>query len=207
MPAKKASKTRDLTGFASRAKSILWRQDGKDKKSYESWKARVEELSSKDGGGLTKNEAVVRASKEYPCLGKIFREFDVREFDANPESHAHIRHYGEAPPKAGQVRCEGKEQSYRENLRWAMNAAGEHVRTGEAPTSCPNNSAFYFYEQARSEPKDFLAKVGQIESKSDGESEAQKNARLAGKRSITEIDGMLSELEIEPEEERVEDAS
>ena len=190
----------DLGAFASRAKSILWAQDhGKDHPAFDAWKARVEELKS--NSGLTKNQATVRASKEFPCLSKLFREFDVRKYDPNPESHAHIRHFGEAPPKNSQVRCEGIDQSYRDSLRWAMDAAGRTDRTGERPASCPCDRAWYLYIQAVNDTKDFLTRVGQVESKGDAESEERRSARAAGERSIAEIDGFLAELEHEREEE------
>jgi hypothetical protein len=45
-----------------------------------------------------------------------------------------------------------------------------------------------------------------MESKGDTESAERKSARLAGKRSIAEIDGMLAELEHEGEDEDEETA-
>ena len=193
------AKVKDLTEFASRARAILWRQDtGKaEKKSFDSWKARVEELAAKDGGGLTKNEAIVRASKDYTCLGRLFREFDVRAYDPNPESHAHIQHFGEQPKH--EVQSEDIDQSYRESLRWAMHAAGTTSRTGVTPTVCPCDRAWYLYEQAVSDPKDFLMRVGQVEAKEDAADADRRNAKESGARSIAEIDDMLSELENERE--------
>lgn len=198
---------RDLVEFAQRAKSILWRQDtGTDEKrvTYHRWKDRVAALESQDGGGLTHNQAVVRASKEFPCLTRLFREYDVSEYDTNPESHPQIVHFGHTPGAAfasTQIICEGIEQSYRESLRWAIEAAGAYLRTDQQPTTCPCDAAWYLYRQAIEEPKDFLAKVGQIESKGDAESEERRSFRKAGQRSVQEIDAMLSELEAPDGEE------
>jgi hypothetical protein len=192
-----------MAEFSSRAKSILWRQDtggDEDRKAYNRWKERVEFLASKDGGMLKYNEAVVRASKEFPCLARLFREYDVREYDPNPDSHPHIQHVGTPSACEQNVECDGIEQGYRENLRWAIEAAGETARTGLVPARCPSNTAWYLYEQAIADPKDFLAKVGQVESKGDAAEADRRNIRIAGARSIAEIDGYLSELEFEGEE-------
>lgn len=187
-----------LREFVKRAHSILWAQgSGGKNKAFDDWKARVKELSSPDGGGFTKNEAIVRASKEYTCLNQLFREYDVRKYDRNPESHPQIRHFGE--PDNHAVECEGLEQTYRDSLRWAAKAAGRTQRTGEKPTTCPCDDAWYYYEQAVNDPKDFLSRVGQVESKGDAESAEKKSAREAGKRSMAEIDSMLAELESEGE--------
>lgn len=194
----------DLSAFASRAKSVLWRQDGAEKATYESWKARVEALQSPDGGRLTHNQAIVRASKEFPCLHRLFREYDLRSFDPNPDSHP-IEHFGNSYAQPGfqkpSVLCENVEQTHRDNLNWAITTAGEFLRTGREPVTCPNDAAFYLYEQAKAEPKEFLSRFNQIESKGDQESEEKRNTRIAGKRSLAELDSMLSELSSEEEKE------
>jgi hypothetical protein len=89
--------------------------------------------------------------------------------------------------------CADKEQSYRENLRWAINAAGEFLRSGKRPAICPNNSAWYLFVQATKDPKDFLGRVGQIESK--GEDDSDKELRVSTKHSIEEIELFLQELQ------------
>ena len=62
-----------LTEFSKRAKSILWRQDGgKVKKNYDRWKRLVEEL--KTDGGCTREQAIIQASKDFPCLKRLFRD-------------------------------------------------------------------------------------------------------------------------------------
>ena len=199
---KERVKSRDMAEFASRVKSMLWRQNrGADKKIYNQWKARVEELEADTGAGYNHNQAIVRAAKEFPVLNRLFREFDVRDFDPNPESHPAIQHYGQLPDN-GQAVCEGTEQSYRESLRWAIDAAGRHLRTGEIPKSCPCDAAWYLYRQAIDEPKDFMGKVGQIESKTDLDSEARKNMSKSAKKSIAEIDAMLAVITEAVTEER-----
>ena len=92
------------------------------------------------------------------------------------------------------VAVDGKELSYRENLQWALAAAGEFLRTKKRPVSCPNDSAWFLYCQAIEEPKDFMAKVGQIEAKNLGD-ETEQNARIHARRAIEEIDAMLFEID------------
>jgi hypothetical protein len=197
----------DLASFKSRARSVLWRQDGAEKKTFEAWKARVEALQAPDGGKLTHNQAIVRASKEFPCLHRLFREYDLRSFDPNPESHPDIRHWGNPVAQPGfqkpSVLCENIEQTHRDNLNWAITTAGEFLRTGREPVTCPNDAAYYLYEQAKAEPKEFLSRFNQIEAKGDIESEEKRNIRKAGKRSLAEIDSMLAELK--PEEESTDE--
>lgn len=91
------------------------------------------------------------------------------------------------------ITCEEKEQGYRENLRWAINAAGTYLRTKRHPESCPCNAALYLYRQAISEPKDFITKVGQLENKR--EDNKKESLRRSVKRAVAEIDSMLIELE------------
>ena len=109
-------------------------------------------------------------------------------------SSSYIRKVLAKRHEANKIVCEGKEQSYLENVRWAMAAAGEFHRTGERPRSCPNDACWFLYTQAIDNPKDFMAKVGQAEAKADtGESE--RALRAAGQKSIAEIEAMLKTLE------------
>jgi len=184
----------DYQEFAKRAKSVLWRQDqGKDKPHWDRWKARIEFLNSPAGGGFTKPQAIIRASKEFPCLQRLFREYDVSSYDPTPDSHPQLVMKKDIEPTGtlADVLCENIKQSYRESLQWAIEAAGQYQRTGKKPLSCPCDTAYYLYQQAITEPKDFLGRVGQIESKGVGESAEDKDARRAGKRSIKEIELML----------------
>lgn len=88
---------------------------------------------------------------------------------------------------------ENKEQSYRDNLKWAIDAAGHTLRTKKKPKSCPNNSAWFLYKQALEEPKDFLTKVGQVESKLD-DSERDREFIRSTKYSIEEINSFLERM-------------
>ncbi len=186
--------------FASRVRSILWRQD---REKYNEWSNRVAWLSSKEGGDYTESQAVIRASKEFPALELLFREYDVSEFDPNPESHPRIVH----PSPGGitnydSIECEDVKQSYRDSLRWAMDAAGAKLRSGELPEKCPNDIAFYLFRQAIEEPKDFMQKVSQMELKVDRDDEDRQNFRKDARKSVAEIDDYLEELELE--EKRIE---
>lgn len=188
---------RDINEFSKRVKSILWRQDGgKDKPVYNAWKSRVDFLQSADGGAYTKNQAIVRASKEYDCLHRLFREYDIKEFDPNPESHPNLVMQGAVQPNStlAGVLCDNKSQTYRESLQWAIDAAGCYLRTGQMPISCPCDAAYYLYQQAIQEPKDFLGRVGQIEAKGIDGSEEDKDMKRAGRRSISELEAMLQEI-------------
>jgi len=188
---------RNVTEFSKRVKSVLWRQEkGKEHPSYDSWKETVEFLMSDKGAGYTHAQAVVQASKNYPCLGRLFREYDVAEFDPNPESHPVKAGIGGTSMNKSDIVCEGKEQSYRDSLRWAVDAAGAYLRTGQQPARCPCDAAYYLYQQAISEPKDFLSKLGQIESKGVGDSDDDSSAK-SSKKSVAELDAMLADLELE----------
>lgn len=193
----------DLRSFAKAARSILWRADpGKEHPTYEKWEKRVKALTSKEGGGLGQDQAVVCASKDFKCLHHLFRMHDVAEYDHDPESHPAIQHWGEAngvDAAEVDVVFEGTDFSYRENLRWAMEAAGEFLRSRKHPRKAPNGSAWFFYRQSIDEPKDFMAKYGQMEAKADGgeDNESRKDSR----RSVEEIHTFLKELDSEEEED------
>ncbi len=202
--------SKHLREFHQRARSVLWRLDPKDsgKEKYHAWEARIEELQKESG--CQYGEAVIRASKEYPSLYRLFREYDVREFDPSPESHAMVRHFGESARASvtdGEevdVVIQDQDLSYRDNLSWAMAAAGEFLRTKQNPGLCPNDSAWFLYVQAVEAPKEFMAKVGQIESKND-EGEGRRELIKGGRRSIRELDAMLDELSLEYEREIQDD--
>ena len=106
--------------------------------------------------------------------------------------------FGEAfvSMKNGIVESEDIELSHRECLQWAMDAAGRFLRTKQHPMRCPNDAAYFLYQQAIDQPKEFLTKVTQMEAKVD-------NQGLAGKRatqkSIREVDKLLEAL-AEPED-------
>jgi len=185
----------NLTEFAKRVRSTLFRQD-KDHESYTKWDERVKYLRSPEGGKFNKNQAVIQASKDFKCLYRIFREYDLKEFDPNPGSHPEIywaSDLEDLTPK-DKITCEHKDYTYKQSLQWAIDAAGKFARTGEKPSTCPCDTAYYLYQQAVSEPKDFLGRVGQIESKAVGEDAETKDMKRSGKRTIKEIESMLVEL-------------
>lgn len=189
--------TGQVAEFQKRVRSVLWRQDhNKDKPTYNAWLSRVEFLQSDDGGGYSKNQAVVRASKEYTCLKQLFREYDLKDFDPNPDSHPDVVHQSAIKPDGtlNGVINENKAQTYKQNIQWALEAAGRERRTQEKPISCPNDSAYYLYVQAITDPKEFMSRLGQVESKSLGETQEQKDLKRSGKRSIKELEQMLQEL-------------
>jgi hypothetical protein len=177
--------------FRKRARSILWRQDGKDKKVYDRFERLIQEFI-KDGA-MTPDQAVVEAAKDFQCLKKLFREFDVVEYDPHPESHPDTP----APEKERKstIRNEGKELSYRENISWALTAAGEYLRKDIEPKSCPNDQAYFLFIQAKEQPKEFMQRLGQVESKGDDGREKTRLARKSSRRAAEEIDVMLAELE------------
>ena len=183
-----------LLEFEKRAKSVLWRlgPQGKDAehRSFNDWKEQIATLASRPG--VSRRQALVRVSKEHPQLQKLMMEYDFSALGLNDDK------LQEAAPK---VICEEKEQSYREDLKWAKMAAGRYLRTKVKPIICPNDSAWYLYSQALSDPRDFLTRVGQIESKANVEDESVvSNTRFATK-SLEDIDDMLSTLEEYEQEE------
>ena len=91
------------------------------------------------------------------------------------------------------------DQSHRENLQWAIAAAGHFLRTNQEPLTCPNNAAYFLYRQAREQPKEFLTKVTQVETKVDRSGEGVKRAV---QKSIEEINKLLEAL-TEPEDENI----
>lgn len=180
--------------FKERARSILCNQeDGfnkKDRKLYIAWTNRIAELM--DNSGFTNSQAVIEASKGFPCLIKLLEEYDISKYDPNPENHSL---QGTGPPK--KVKSENKKQTHKENLNWAISAVGEFLRTGgKEPKICPNNAAYYLYVQAKTEPKDFLTKYTQVESRSVEDEESRRLGKSV-QRSISELDAMLDSLDSE----------
>ena len=100
-----------------------------------------------------------------------------------------------AGPIHNRVQSLGKEQTYRENINWALTAAGAFLRTREKPTECPNDAAWFLYNQACDEPKDFLAKVGAVEkgAESSDDPEIKKSTR----KTLAEIETFLEKLDEE----------
>jgi len=190
-----------ITELSHRAKAVLWRQDTGERVTYNKWKARVTSLKSQ---GMSNNEAIVRASQEFPCLGIVLRDYDLSRWIPVKKEDAPAQttdpHPPSAPKEDGGLVVDGHEQSYRDNLRWAIEAAGVYMRTKAQPEKCPNNAAYYLYTQAIEAPKDFMAKVGQIESKEDTEAKNKANIRKESRKSVDEINEYLDELDLDNEE-------
>ena len=94
------------------------------------------------------------------------------------------------------IQSEDIKQTFREDLAWAIQAAGLKLRTKESPTKCPNDSAFFLYQQAVENPKDFLTKFAQIEGRS-GDSDEDKETSRVCKRAIFEIEEQLTAMDDE----------
>ena len=191
----------NLRDFASNARRILWRFSRARGKHvlYDTWKARVKEFRERHS--CSYESAVVQASKEVGCLGKLFQKYNVEEFDKYPNSHPHITKYKQhsaAEKDSPKAVSENIEQSYKENLSWAISAAGEHKRTNVPVRRCPNDEAFFLYQQALEDPKGFLARFSTAEAKI---TDTDASDRLSTKRATDEIDGLLSTiLDDDPEE-------
>jgi hypothetical protein len=177
-----------IKDFVSRVRSILW---GVDQRQYEQWLSRVEYFQSQD---YSLPEAQVRAAKEFGALNLIFREYDVKQFDRDPDSHPNIVFFGDEKRKR-QIVSLDQEMSYRDCLRWAASAAGAHLRTGEEFYEVPNDTAFYLYQQALADPKDFMTKFGTMENREDAEDMLEKSTRRQTERSVEEIDKWLGEIQ------------
>jgi len=201
----KKDRRRAMTEFASRAKSIIWRHDGKEKVTYEQWERRIAELQ--ESSGYTKLQALVVATKEL--AGKVgqlrilFRNYDTQEYDPHPESHPEVHMAGINPDPMSDVVLENKELPYKDCVRWAARAAGAYKRTDKHPKTAPNDVAFYLYVQAINESKDFLGRLNAIEVKEDGDEARRDKIRKKGNRSIREITEMLDSLKEEKVEEDV----
>lgn len=180
-----------LKKFAQSARKLLWRQVNSGRKLlYNQWEARVAECKKE---GMSDKQAIVQASKDFSCLYPLFLEYPVNEFDPDPDSHPHIHMHGEEIKLDG-IECTGQELTHAENLIWAMNAAGDFLRTREPVTECPNNSAYFLYRQAIDDGDKFMAKYQQMamDKTKNPEDESLKRGT---QKSIAEIGQMLDTLE------------
>lgn len=183
-----------VSRFEKEAKKLLWAKSkapGGKHPDYDSWKVRIAEINSQEKIG--RNESILRASQECSCLAPLMNEYDFESYSIAGSPNI-------TEGEVGTI-CLNIKQTYRENLRWALNAAGEEQRSRVKPVECPNNSAWYLYIQAIQDPKDFLQKLGQVESKVlESELELEDGKRYS-KRSIIELDEQLATLEEEGERE------
>jgi len=91
------------------------------------------------------------------------------------------------------ISCLDIEQTFQENLAWAIQSAGLLLRTKQKPTECPNDTAFFLYQQACEDPKGFLGRFAQIEGKMSGEKDNELEKE--SKRSVAEIEEQLQALD------------
>ncbi len=98
------------------------------------------------------------------------------------------------PHRAKKVLCLNIEQTFQENLEWAIQSAGLSLRTEKKPTQCPNDTAYFLYTQACEDPKGFLGRFAQIQGKMVGEKENEE-LQQEGKRAISEIEEQLQTLD------------
>lgn len=183
-----ASRVGTIKDFVSRVRSVLW---GIDQNKYEHWLSRVEFF---EDNGYSLQEAQVRAAKEFPACRNFFREYDIKHLDRDPGSHPDILFFGE-DQKPREVICRNEEMSYRDALRWAATAAGMHLRTGQDVYECPCDTAYYLYQCAIGDPKDFMTKLGTMEGREDAEGILERSTRKHTERSVAEIDKWLKEVE------------
>jgi len=189
-----------LKRFLAEARSMLWRADsGLDEQhpQYFAWKRQLAEIERKYE--ITYGAAAIMATKNCRLLHGLFRKFNVEQFDHYPTSHPSITQY-RAEEKGSityQISNENVEQTHRQNLNWAIAAAGEFKRTGVKPSSCPNDSAFFLYEAAINDPDKFLQRFTTVESKVDDSGD--RADRVASGRSLEEITEMLASLGEEEE--------
>jgi hypothetical protein len=183
-----ASRVGTIKDFVSRVRSVLW---GVDKQKYEHWLSRVEHF---EGTGYSLNEAQVRAAKEFPECRRFFREYDIKHLDRDPGSHPDIIFFGDEK-RVREIVCLDQEMSYRDCLRWAATAAGMHLRTGQEVYECPCDTAYYLYQCAIGDPKDFMTKLGTMENREDADDMLERSTRKHTERSVSEIDKWLSEIE------------
>lgn len=199
------SPSKTLQLFAKEARTILLaRGFGEDKTGLlKQWEADVALLESPAGGGLDRRQAIVLASKNFPCLAILFEKYEVSIFDPDPRvkvrkpTEANNTHVAETPQIGERLKpaeCLGIKQAHLTNMRWAADAAGEFFRTGDGPKSCPNNSAWFLFKMAISEEKAFMDRLHAAESKVAEESEFTKKMKRVGKRQIDEISEMLQTL-------------
>lgn len=195
-----------LKDFLTQVRKVLFRREGgTDKKTYNEWRGKVHELYKT--GDYSKYECQVMAARKFECCRPLFEKYDVSAYD--PMAKKGDITGGNAPFEEGSkvtvserpidsklgedaIECEDKELSYRENLAWAIKAVGNERRTNIKPNTCPNDTAYWLYTQAKKEPRDFLGKLNAIEAKNVNQND--DIGRRAVKRSIEDIDVMLEEL-------------
>ena len=135
------------------------------------------------------SELMREAHANGESIASVSKRFGVSKHTAS----VHCNKASQVPDNPLGPPIEDRAQPYRDNLSWAMSAAGHFLRTKERPIICPNNACWFLYCQAIDEPKDFMAKVNQIESKADG-GELERESKSSSRRSLAEIDLFLQNL-------------
>jgi len=156
----------------------------------------VEELRKIDNSIKNKeytiNDAVKQLSTTEARLSSLLLLCKYKDPDIKYSLNPHVPINVVGPPPEATVKSLGIEQPYRVNLMWALEAAGNNLRTGKKPDTCPNNSAFFLYKQALDNPKEFSSKLCQIEAKRTEHGQPLKQSTA---KSIAEIDFALSMIE------------
>lgn len=186
---------REVQDFLRRVHRLIIRSS--PDREYTAWKkyiALVDELFKE--GKLTKLEASVTAAKKFPVAEKAFKDDKShKKYDIDKKPLMPVAKPVASAPQDGRIVNENIDMTYRENLAWAVKTIGREQRTGERPKTCPNDTAFWLYEQAKKEPKEFLTKVNNIEAKNTSK-EDEKERRKSEQRSIDDLDMMLKELRV-----------
>ncbi len=183
----------EIRTFAKECRRLLFKNDKSP--NHEMW-YRFNKLISDfvTDEHLTREQAYVKAAKEFPILHPLFGEYNIRDYDVDPNNvpgASPKNLFAEMLGKPSVV-LENKEQSYLENLKWAMDAAGKSMAEKQDPTLAPNASAWYLYVQAKTAPRDFVMRMAQAEKEYGGTEETDE--RKKAKKSINEIDEYLKEL-------------
>ena len=190
-------KSREIRKFTSAARSILFRMDPTDHYNFYAWRKRVEFVEKEHSH--SRGEAILRASKEWVELHALFYNYDVKHLDKDPESHPAIKFKKEWEDRPkfkderAEIENESIKQCYSDNLEWAMEAAGEFLRTGITPKKCPNDKAYFLYKEAIGNSKEFLMRFTQLEKGKAGDDKGDA-IRRKGQTSIDEINSMLDNI-------------
>jgi len=179
--------------FEKRCHSKLWRLEPGDRArpTFHRFEARVEELKRLDPE-LSHPSAVVRAAKEFPSLTHLFREYDLTRYDTHPDVYPVTTREHDVPGD-DEIPSAEVEQTYIDDLRWAGRAAGRKLRTGRDPGSCPNDRAWYLYQMALDEGKDFLGKLQQAEAKDTEETSRTRKGGKLDQLQAAQIETMLND--------------
>ena len=187
----KNTASREVSEFAKRVRSILWRTD---KRRYEKWQQKVASLET--DGGMSRREAIVQASKDYTELRKLFREFNVSDYDPNEDSHAGIEHKSSPSVRKG-IPYTGEKLTQLDSLRWASTSAGHYLNTGSPPDKAPNAECFFYYRMALDEPREFMSRMVQLFARYDESTAEEKRVKRDTEMAVDEIMRNLTLLEKE----------